>query len=63
MIEIIVLILILTAIVGSLRKPRTFAELEYQTYVRRKRRKFVWGLLLVVTAFFGFVYIIGLQAP
>lgn len=55
MIEIIVVILILMAVVGSLRQPRTFAEAEYRSHVRRERQRFAW-LLFLISALFTCIY-------
>jgi hypothetical protein len=63
MIELIVVILILMAIVGSLRQPRTFAEAEYRSHVRRNNlRFFLFLVLFSLSALCVYAIILGMRA-
>jgi hypothetical protein len=63
MIELILLVLFAFAVIGSLRKPRTFAELEYQTYMQRNNLRFVLFLVLVSLSLLCVDAISGMRMP
>lgn len=62
MIELIVVIIILMAVVGSLRKPRTFAEAEYAAHLRQVNARRARITAVVILIFAGVVVGIGYMA-
>lgn len=59
MIELVIIVIVLMAVVGSLRKPRTFAEAEYAEHQRIKNRARGRATALVLLLMCGLIVLIA----